>query len=514
VAEATALSGIKIPSLVEACDDKRLFGITLTPKQRELLSEVESDGNFMHVWALGRRSGKSLLGAIIGLHFCLLRPDLAAGVRPREARYAVCVATSLRQASVFLEMAHSIVESSPAFNGFVENVTDTEIEFKGRTRLAAFPATGRGVRGRPIMALLLDECAHMLDTDGNQAAEPIYRALVPSTAQFGSEARVVVASSPYGADGFFANLYQRAQAGEMPGTVARHGTTAEMNPAISPSFLAAEEQRDPEGFQSEYVALFRSTGEAYLDLARLEAAVGKRTRELRPDELHQPVAALDAAFTRDTCALAIVGRDPSDQRRLRLGLVRSWAPEGGELGFTGLLDEVARVCHDHGVRDIYVDQFCSVPVREHLRGHGLNAAEVTMTASSKSAIYGALKARIYDGSLELYRHEPLLAELKRLEANFQAGQANVRIRRLGSSHGDLVQAVALACSRLPISAGRSWVTNPNEIHPGFGRDDVLAHALERQRDPGSIFVESDRDPLAALIRVADRPRWRPPGGEA
>jgi hypothetical protein len=30
------------------------------------------------------------------------------------------------------------------------------------------------VRGLPVSQVLLDEAAHFLDTDGNQAAEPIY----------------------------------------------------------------------------------------------------------------------------------------------------------------------------------------------------------------------------------------------------------------------------------------------------------------------------------------------------
>src|SRR5436189_621665 len=106
-----ALPTLPKAGLVQACANPELFGVDLTPRQRELLLEVER-GDLLHVWALGRRSGKTLLGALIGLHFCLLRPDLAALVRRREHRYAVCVATNLRQARIYVEMARSIIESS------------------------------------------------------------------------------------------------------------------------------------------------------------------------------------------------------------------------------------------------------------------------------------------------------------------------------------------------------------------------------------------------------------------
>jgi hypothetical protein len=60
-------------SLLEACDDPRLFNFKLWPKQRELLEQVER-GPRLHCWALGRRSGKTTMTALIGLWTALFRP--------------------------------------------------------------------------------------------------------------------------------------------------------------------------------------------------------------------------------------------------------------------------------------------------------------------------------------------------------------------------------------------------------------------------------------------------------
>jgi len=277
--------------LVAACDDPDLFGVELTPRQRELLEQVEA-GDLLHVWALGRRSGKTLLGALIALWFSLLRPELGEHVRRRERRYAVCAATNLRQARIFVDQARSIVEASPLLAGLVKSSTDDEIVFSNRTVLAAFPCTSRGGRGWPIACLLLDEAAHMLDTDGNQAAEPVYRSLVPSTAQFGEAARVIVASSPFGVDGFFADLYGKAEAGELTGAVAAHASTMDARPALSMAALDIERQRDPEGFRSEYGAEFVAAGGAFLDGARIAAAATRR-RELRPGLPPRPRPAIE-----------------------------------------------------------------------------------------------------------------------------------------------------------------------------------------------------------------------------
>ena len=52
------------PTLTAACDDANMLAVELTPKQRSLLEQVEQEA-LLHVWALGRRSGKTLLATLI-----------------------------------------------------------------------------------------------------------------------------------------------------------------------------------------------------------------------------------------------------------------------------------------------------------------------------------------------------------------------------------------------------------------------------------------------------------------
>jgi len=67
-----------------------------------------------------------------------------------------------------------------------------------------------------------------------------------------------------------------------------------------------------------------------------------------------------------------------------------------------------------------------------------------MTAASKTSAFGELRARLNAGTLELYEHPDLLAELRRLRTRYTAGAASVVNPRVGGSHGDLAQACALA----------------------------------------------------------------------
>lgn len=435
--------------LVAACDDEALLAFPLAPDQRRRLKRVES-GPRTHVWAVGRRGLKTTSAALVGLWCCLLRPELLERLRPGERGYAVGIATNLRQARLMTSAARSIVERSPLLASLVEAVTEDEILFANGTAFTSFPCSSRGGRGWPIFALLMDEAAHHVDTEGNAAAEPVFRALVPATAQFGDLARIVVSSTPYGSTGFFAELFQRASSGELSDAVAHHATTAEANPSISPEFLEAEERRDPEGFKSEYLAQFVGSGGAFFDPDNIAAAVTLRG-ELRPDDAADWVAGLDPAFSSDPFGLVLVGRDKRDRRRLLVGLVRSWTPprrkarsldEGREIE-DAVLAEVAGVIRLFGARAI-TDQYRSAGVVERLRRYGISVRPEPMTAPTKDAAFGFLRGRLNEGSIELYEQSELVRELRAIRTRYAAGRSSVVTPRIGGGHCDLAQALTIA----------------------------------------------------------------------
>jgi hypothetical protein len=440
--------------LLDACRDRQLLGgeLVLWPRQAELLADVES-GPRLHVWALGRRSSKTTTAAIVGLWDCLLRPELDAMVRPGERRHAVAVATNLRQARLFVQAALSIVARSPLLASLVESTTEDEISFANGSALSAFPCTSRGARGWPISTLLFDEFAHFYsETDGPQTADRVLEALLPSTAQFGLSARVIVSSTPFGQGNLFADLFRRASAGELADAVAHHATTAEMNPTVDPAFLVAERARDPEGFRQEYEADFLAGGAAFLDPVGLADAVLDRP-PLEPEQGRGWVAGLDPAFSSDPFGLAIVGRPLAhvDRDRIVLGLARRWRPsrskprslEEGRALEDAVLAEVADECLRYKAT-VVTDQYRAAGVVDYLRRRGLSVRAVQMTASSKTEAFSALRAQLQRSALELYEEPVMLAELRRLRTRYTAGRATVENPRAGDSHGDIAQALALA----------------------------------------------------------------------
>jgi phage terminase large subunit-like protein len=436
--------------LVEACDSPQLFGVALWPLQREILAAIEAGTRRLFVLALGRRSGKTLMCALVLLWYCLLRDDLAQFMRPGERRYAVAVATNLRQARLLVAAARSIVERSPLLASLIESATEDELRFTNGTALVSFPCSSRGGRGWPIVALAMDEAAFFLtETEGPQVAQRVFAALAPSTAQFGDEARIMVASTPFGADGFFAETWHRADSGELEDATAFRYPTVAVNPTIGASFLERERARDAVSFASEYEAAFVGSGLAYLDPERIADAVADRP-ELPPGALADPVAGLDPSFSSDPAGLAIVGRDRGEPDRLRLMKACAWLPrrsqsfEERRLIEDETLAEMIAELKRYRVEHVYTDQFAAAAVLDKLRRAGIPATSIAMSATSKTAAYSELRAKLYAHELELYDNDDLLAELRRLRSRFSAGSASVVNPRVGGSHGDQAQALAMA----------------------------------------------------------------------
>ena len=69
----------------------------------------------------------------------------------------------------------------------------------------------------------------------------------------------------------------------------------EARPDFPVAMFEMERQRDPEGFRSEFEALFVPAGDSYLAADRIAAAV-TRTHELQPGEVDDPFAAVDLGF--------------------------------------------------------------------------------------------------------------------------------------------------------------------------------------------------------------------------
>ena len=202
------------------------------------------------------------------------------------------------------------------------------------------------------------------------------------------------------------------------------------------------------------------------------------------------IAGLDPAFSSDPFGLAIVGRDLDGSGRLRLGWAGAWKPsrrkpdtfeERRELE-DRVLAEVAALCRRYLAR-VVSDQFCAPQIVDRLRRQGLSVQPLPMTATTKTQAFTELRARLYTHELELYDAPGLVAELRRLRTRHTIGAASVVNPRVGGSHGDIAQALALAVyehDRWGIARGTPGVQRSGE--PAVFRLDELDRVFVSRRN--------------------------------
>lgn len=485
--------------LVQACDDPKLFGFSLWPGQRALLVALEealAAGDWLSVWCIGRRSGKSTLAALVALHSCLLRPDLDAAAP--MGSHAIVVSVNLKSARHVVGVARDLVQRSPLLASLVERDSLDEIRFTNGTVLAAFPSSSRASRGRAVRCLILDEAAHFVSNDSGaeHEAEQLYTALIPAVAQFGGRAPVIVSSTPAGDANWFANLVRSAQTGELEHGRAHVAASAAMNPTLDAGFLAAEERRDPDGYRGEYLAELVGSGGAFLDPDLIEGCVASRG-ELDPDACDSWIAGFDPSFSKDPAAVVLVGRDKTIPGRLVVGCVRTWQPPKGRktereqrrLVEDRVLGEVCDVCERYRVRAVCTDNYLPSVVNEALRRRGLWVEPMTLTTGSKVEMFAGIRARLANGSLELFEDPTLIAELKRLRSSFRGGSRQVETPRLQGTHCDTAVALGLAVQ---------WIDKDGA--PGTALPRLVDVSEADRRLPSLSIFGSDR---SRLPRTAD-----------
>jgi Terminase large subunit, T4likevirus-type, N-terminal len=513
---ATATTRASV-SLEEACADKRLIGVRLHPRQKELLQVV--DRNPTTLGLAGRQGGKTLCAACFLTHNMLLRPDLDQ-VAGRNARWVVSIANSREQAGLLLGYVKAIVTGSPLLKGQIESMRDERITFKGNRVLVAAPCQDRLIRGVSASAIVFDEASHFVSESwGPRTLERIWQAARPLLTVYGEEGRTLGISTPSDGDDFFGRLFTQAEQGALPGAVAFRATTKELNPAVSDAFLESERLMLGEGpFRREYMAEFTpGAAGAFLEEDAVKAVVG-RYHELNPDQGTGWLVAFDPSFSVDPSAAIVIGREPEDRKRLVVAHAERWTrkasrserrrakTEQERLDVAGVvLDAVARLSLRFGNCAVITDQHSRRLVESGLRERGVNVVRHrSWTSSTQTEAFRMLRARIYGDTISLPVNDQLVRELCRVRERTRGGKSEVDLPRSVDGHLDLAVALALGAwesdvrgASQPMHAGQGW---KRRVREDARRELVERNLVFRNDGPGIHPARSSPDSLRYFRR--------------
>ncbi|MGB3640561.1 MAG: hypothetical protein WBA39_23750, partial [Rivularia sp. (in: cyanobacteria)] len=261
-------------NIIDFAEDEKILDLNLYEKQREILSSFW-DGNYsIGVWALGRRSGKSLMASICAIYASVMLADeYRKNLRPNEKFYIICIANSNEQAKIIIRNIKDLLNNSFYLQNLIKKEYADSLELTNNCIIKSIPTSSRTARGLPVGLLVFDEIAFSLEGESNASADSLFRALSPAVAQFGALGKILMISSPYKKQGLFWDMYRNGKNDKHQAIQAVNYPSWEVNPTLSKEFLKQEKARDPELFDVEYGANFFNNLNSYLHSDMVELCV-------------------------------------------------------------------------------------------------------------------------------------------------------------------------------------------------------------------------------------------------
>jgi len=410
---------------------KHALGVTLWPRQEQILNGLFEKKINHAIWAMGRRSGKTFMAAVAATYMCFVQADFfQRKVRKGEKWYIITVANDLGQSKIALENIRQLIINSP-FEQEVTRETAFEIEISNGCVFQAIPASARASRGKAVVAIIQDELAFSIEGDANRGAEAMYNALSPSIAQFGRHGKIIELSSPWLTDGLFYEHFKQAESNEFPGMQALQIPTWEINVNLpwGCDFLENARKKDEESFWVEFGAQFAKSQSALLASEIIDAAVNKERGIMVPlrEYMGTYILALDPArggVGRDDYTACIVHYEGE---RLIVDKFHAFEPDfeiagKKEVNIAKVEDWIKEHHRIYEFQSIVLDQFNSSATIQSL-AKDFPICELAWSVSTKMKAFSKMKELFNAGLIEMYSHKKAVLQLKNLSVIYrQSGQ--------------------------------------------------------------------------------------------
>jgi hypothetical protein len=417
------------------------FGLPLDDDERKVFANVAGGrvpprSRVRELWCVaGRRSGKSRVSAAIAIYLALFaKHKLARG----EKGMCLIIAGSTAQASTVFNYIRGFLEASPALAKEVAAVSRHEVTLRNGIILGVHSNSFRTVRGRTLVACVMDEVAYWRDLDSALPDTETYSAVLPALAT--TNGMLVGISTPYRKLGLLHQKHRDHFGVDGDDVLVVQGGSAAFNPTLSTAIIATQRAADPTAAGAEWDALFRTDISAYLDDELIDAAV----EHGRPLELPPRGGVHYQAFTdpaggvgADSYTLVIAHKD--NVGRVIVDVVRG---TNGKFNPEQVTWEYAQLLKQYGIGSVTGDSYGAEWVASSWQKCGVNYVR---SEQSKSELYLEATPLFTRGLIRLPDHAKLLRELRLLERHtHRSGRDTVDHPKGGrDDHANAVCGVAV-----------------------------------------------------------------------
>jgi hypothetical protein len=355
------------------------------------------------LWSLcGRRSGKSRIAAAVSAYIatCL---DHRGSLAPGETGMILCLAASRAQARLVHDYCKAFIELSPILRQRVEEITAEEIRLSGGVVIGVHSNSFRTVRGRSLLAAVLDETGYWRDETSAVPDVEVYRAILPALST--TRGLLVGISTPYRKTGLLYSKFRDHFGRDGDVLVIKAGSTV-FNPTLDAALIEQACADDPASALSEWGAEFRVDLSSFLDDASIDAAIHHgRPMELPPrDKIVYHAFADMSGGRHDACCIGIVHREGE---RIIADVIR-----GRKGAPAAAAREFAALAREYGCQRITGDNYSAEWVAAAFRDAG---CEYFRSPLTRSELYLDSLVHFTRGAVSIPNHPELIRELRLLE---------------------------------------------------------------------------------------------------
>jgi hypothetical protein len=420
----------------------------------------------------GVRAGKSLISAMALLHGILTTEfrwtpsegdeavpddDGKVGVRPGELVRALILTPTLTTSASSFHHLIGTMQASPALRQLFVKDPGAETAVIRRpdghvvhVQVVAARASGLNVRSTWLAGMLFDEADFHRDENGVVNLPDNFRAARPRMLR---GAQIWLPSSPWADMGPYHEMFTAAF-GKPGSTLAFHSDSRSMNPSLDRDAEREERERDPDNAAREWDGIPLSADSTlFFPPDAVERAIDRdRAMRLAPLPGVPHYAGSDLGFRKNSSAMAI-GRFATG--RVELAYHEELRPpKGGSLKPSAVCEAFGRVCGDYGVDRLRGDGHYAETAREELDRCRPRVAydDWNPSLEAKTEAFTAFRRLMQEGLLSLPDDKRLIAQIRRTQSKpVPGGKIQIQLPRQGQAHGDLLMAVVLACTQVPLA---------------------------------------------------------------
>jgi hypothetical protein len=441
---------------------RALFGLKLSAAELATFKEcterkAPSADGYSEAWLIcGRRSGKSMTLALIAVFLAVFRdwqPYLSAG----EVGTVMVIATDRRQAQVILGYIRGLLEI-PLLSRLVISDGAESIVLDNRVEITVQTASFRSIRGRTVIAALLDELAFWRSEDSANPDQEILRALRPAMATVPG-AMLLCASSPYARKGELFKAFDKWFGVSDAKPLVWKAPSLTMNLALDPAIVRDALAEDEAAARAEYLAEFRSDIEAFVRLDTVRECLGDFKERPPVDGIRYFGFVDPSGGSADSFTLAIGHREHDGNV---VDAIRARKPPFSP---SDVVDEFARVLRSYRIREVTGDRYGGEFPRELFRRHDI---QYRLADKTRSELYQGLLPQLNAGRIVLPNSDELVKQLVGLERRVQrSGRETIDHGPRGhDDSANAVAGVADICVAASLAPTAQWGT--------YGRPDPVA----------------------------------------